>query len=141
MPKKRTGVLCTPFPNSDRSAGENESLKRLLDWVRAAADGASLDLRTVNGAYDSNKQVIERIYQLIEDADLVVTVVREANANAFFEAGYAMGLGKPVLYVVREGEAVPFNARGVEHFSFHEIDPGTGKQLSLIHISEPTRPY
>ena len=124
------GVLCTPFANAQRSAGDDERLRALIRWVKDAAKKADIQLATVEGGYDSARQIIDRIYREIETADVVVTIVREANANAFFESGYAIGLGKPLLYIVREDEPVPFNTRGVEYFSYLEIDPETGEALS-----------
>jgi hypothetical protein len=124
------GVLCTPFPQSSRPAGENDDLKKLITWIKEAAKDANIILESIEGQYDSDQQIIERIYHQLEAADLVVTVVREANASAFFEAGYAIGLRKPLLYVVREGEEVPFDARGVEYFLFREIDPTAKTELA-----------
>lgn len=124
------GFLCTPFPKSSRPAGENEDLKKLIAWIKGAAQIGNIDLRTIAGEYDSDQQIVERIFREVERADLVVTVVREANASAFFEAGYATGIGQPLLYVVREGEDVPFDARGVEYFAFRELDQDSERELS-----------
>lgn len=128
----KVGVLCTPFPNSSRSTGDAERLERLYNWLIAAARTAGLDLHAVLGAHDSYRQVADRIYAELAAADLVVAVVREANPNVFFETGFAHGIGKPVLYVVREGEQVPFDIAGIEHFRYSEIDDDTRDRLASV---------
>ncbi len=126
----KAGVLCTPFANSDRAAGDADRLRRLHDWLIAAAREADLDLRPVQGALDSYRQIADRIYDEIAKADLVVAVAREVNSNVYFETGFAHGIGKPVLYVVRQGEQVPFDVQGIEHFPYTEIDDDTRARLT-----------
>jgi len=126
----KSGILCIPFQKGSRATDDAERLTKLHDWLIAAAREAGIDLRTVQGAFDSYRQIADRIYTALTTADLVVATVREANPNVFFETGFAHGIGKPVLYVVREDESVPFDIAGIEYFRHTEIDEQTRKQLT-----------
>jgi SAM-dependent methyltransferase len=101
-----------------------------------------IELREVEGAYDSNELVVARIYKHLQEADIVVSVVREVNANVFFESGYALGWGKPILYVARDDERIPFDIAGVERFIYRELDPVTGRMLgaAMRRCAEATPP-
>lgn len=102
----------------------------VIDWVQTAAAAAGVDLRPLKGTFHGDKQVVDRAYRALDQADLVVAIAGEAEASAHFEAGYALGIGKPLLYVARASDSVPFNTRGVESFVYREADGATGQALS-----------
>lgn len=121
----RDAVLCTPFPRDSRSSGEAETLAAEVQWVTQAAAEAGFSLRPVKDLYDNNEQIIEKICDAIRGAALVIVIVAENNPNVFFEAGFALGLSKPILYVARDDTPIPFDVTGVEHFTARELDEGT----------------
>ena len=125
------GVLCIAFPNDNRLSGAADRLDRLRNWVVEAGSDADIELSAVEGEFDDKEDIVSRIYRRIQDADIVVSVVFENNPNVFFESGYAIGLGKPILYIVREGEKVPFDIAGVENFKFRELDEETKNGLVI----------
>ena len=138
-------MLCIPFFNVRRAAGESERLRRLNTWLTDAAAGADIALERVQGAYDSYRQIADRIQDKIAEADLVVAATWEANPNVFFETGFAHGIGKPVLYVVHESEEVPFDVAGVESFLYGDLDVETGRDLAdamarLLTADAPPHP-
>lgn len=115
------GVLCIPFPDPTKAEGRNQHLRRLEDWITAAASEAEVDLAPVRGSYDSTSDVIAQIYDSIRSADLVIGVVDEVNPNVFYECGFAVGWGLPVLYVCQQGEKAPFDIAGIEHFAYADL--------------------
>lgn len=127
---RHSGVLCIPFPKPDASEARNLQLRQLRDWLIEAAAAADVDLAPVKGSYDSNSEVVAQVYNSIRTADLVVGAVHEANPNVFYECGFAVGWGKPVLYVAHEGDPIPFDIAGVERFSYSVMNPEAQKQLT-----------
>lgn len=120
QPKLR-GVLCVPFPNPQRSSGEDDELARQTRWAIEAAEQAGVELAPVVGSYDSYEQVLDRIRVKIREADLVVVMIREKNPNVFFEAGYALGLTKPILFLAHNDDPAPFDIVGIERFQFGSV--------------------
>lgn len=76
----------------------NGKLRKILDkHFKPAVEQAGFDLRTLDenpkaGLID-NRMLVE-----IQTAAFVVADLSHDNRGAYFEAGYAMGLGKPVIF-------------------------------------------
>ena len=131
----RRGVLCAPFHDGSREADAEWQRHKHTLWVIQAAEEAGIVLSTVSGSFDSYQQVLDRIREAIREADLVVVMIRDANPNVFFEAGYAMGLAKPLLFIAHRDEQIPFDVTGIERFHFNEIDPESGAELTQVMSS------
>lgn len=68
--------------------------------VRASIAYDLVDLRSVSRA-----GVIDNILRAqIRDAAFVLVDLTHDNAGAYWEAGYAEGLGKPVIYICEQGK-------------------------------------
>jgi hypothetical protein len=119
----RKGALCIPFDS------ESKRLADLEKWVKGAARRAGIDLTAIRAEYNSDRTVIEFIYNEIGAADIVVVVAIDDNPNVFFEAGYAQGVGKPILYIVDEGQTAPFDISALEHFTLPKF-PTDGRELT-----------
>lgn len=61
---------------------------------------------------EHNDDIDKKIIDLLEDANLVIADLTYARPSVYFEAGYAAGRGKPVIYI----------ARG-DHFNTRDNDP------------------
>jgi nucleoside 2-deoxyribosyltransferase/SAM-dependent methyltransferase len=121
MPALRPGVLCIPFVDTSQPEKRNDHLRQLERWVVDAASAAEVKLAPIKGEYDSRSEVIAQIHRSIRDADIVVGVVHEVNPNVLYECGFAVGGGKPVLYVARDTDTIPFDIAGVERFVYTEL--------------------
>jgi len=55
--------------------------------------------------------ILERIRQRIETADLVIADLSGGRPNVYLEVGYAWGKGTEVVFVAREGEELHFDVR------------------------------
>jgi hypothetical protein len=122
------GVLCIPLQNENRQVKDENRLKELRDWVTKTASEANIDLKVPEGEFDE-KNIVSFICKRIRDADIVVSVVWENNPNVLFESGYVLGWEKPLLYIVKEGERVPFDISGVEQFRFSSADEASKIRL------------
>ncbi len=115
------GVLCIPFPNLAANDERNNYVSELEEWLIRGASKVGVELAVVRGQYDSEIQVIHRIYESIEAADIVIGVVHEVNPNVFYECGFAIGRDKPVLYVAHQEDVIPFDISAVERFTYSEM--------------------
>jgi hypothetical protein len=65
-----------------------------------------------------------RIHDYLDEADVVVADLSEANPNVMYEMGYAHALRKPVLPVIeRHRERVPSSLRGRLFFVYDRSNP------------------
>lgn len=62
--------------------------------------------------------ILERIYNQIAKADLVVADMSERNANVFYEVGYAHALGKTTILLTRTAEDIPFDLKHFPHIIY-----------------------
>jgi hypothetical protein len=55
--------------------------------------------------------IFQDIQREIEQAEVVVAEITPANANVFYELGYAHALGKPTILLAQRGAELPFDIR------------------------------
>lgn len=72
--------------------------------------------------HDTDK-IDQTIINLLASADLVIADLSDHNPNAFFELGYRTALRKPVIHIVEEGTALPFDVLGVRTIFYDLKDP------------------
>ena len=67
--------------------------------------------------------ILERIYDQIEKADLIISDMTNKNPNVFYETGYAHGIGKNVILLTQIVEDIPFDLKHYNHIIYKgEID-------------------
>lgn len=62
--------------------------------------------------------IVERIYNQISKADAIVADMTGANANVFYEVGYAHALDKPVVILTQNIDAIPFDLKHRPHIPY-----------------------
>jgi len=62
--------------------------------------------------------IIERVYNQISKADLVIADMSERNPNVFYEVGYAHALGKTTILVTKTEDDIPFDLRQYPHIIY-----------------------
>ena len=65
--------------------------------------------------------IIEKIYDAIRSADVIVAEVTRPNPNVFYEVGFAHALSKPVVLITRDIQTSPFDLRGHNHIIYKSI--------------------
>lgn len=50
---------------------------------------------------EHNEDIDDKICSLIRESDLCIADLTYARPSVYYEAGYAFGLGKPVVYIVK----------------------------------------
>jgi hypothetical protein len=65
--------------------------------------------------------LIEKIYDSIHSASIIIAEVSLPNPNVFYEIGFAHALGKPVVLITRDITGSPFDLRGYNHIVYRSI--------------------
>ena len=76
--------------------------------------------------------IVEKIYELIQDADVIIAEVTEPNPNVYYEVGYAHALGKPVVLLTRNIQNSPFDLRMYHHVIYSSIMDLRQRLLSIL---------
>ena len=121
-------------------------LDRLVnDHFRAAVRETGFDLRRLDDEPRAGL-IDDRLRVEIQSSRFLIVDLTHRNAGAYWEAGYAEGLGKPVIFTCQEAkfaEASHFDTNHHFHVLWNERDPQTAaKQLKAsirATIPEATR--
>lgn len=69
--------------------------------------------------------ILERIYNQIAKADLIIADMTGRNPNVFYEVGYAHALNKPTVLLTQNSEDIPFDLKHFPHIVYD-------KKISII---------
>lgn len=82
---------------------------------------------------EHNDDIDKRIFQLLDQSQLCIADLTHARPSVYYEAGYAFGTGKPVIYLARS-----------DHFRSHPDDPAGNLRvhfdLQMKNIIQWTEP-
>lgn len=67
---------------------------------------------------DFEETILERIYNQISKADLIIADMSERNANVFYEVGYAHALNKPTILLTKTSKDIPFDLTHFPHIIY-----------------------
>ncbi len=71
----------------------------------------------------SNSDVItDTILKNLNSADLVIADLTDHNPNAFYELGYRVAIGKPLIQLIEKGKPLPFDVSVVRTFTYDLTD-------------------
>jgi hypothetical protein len=65
------------------------------------------------------ESILDRVYNQIAKADLVISEMTGRNPNVFYETGYAHALGKKVILLTQRSEDIPFDLQHYPHIIYH----------------------
>lgn len=64
------------------------------------------------------ESILDRIYNQIAKADVIVADMTGRNPNVFYEAGYAHAMGKRVILLTQAAEDIPFDLKHYPHIIY-----------------------
>lgn len=82
----------------------------VLDAIKEAAKRCGIHAERVDEP-QSNERITDRILESIRKAEYVVVDLTGSRPNVFYEAGYALGIGKIPIYIAREGTKLEFDLK------------------------------
>lgn len=62
-----------------------------------------------------HERILDRVYNQIAKADLVIADMTNRNANVFYEVGYAHALGKLTILLTQNADDIPFDLKHFPH--------------------------
>lgn len=65
-----------------------------------------------------SERILDRVYNQIAKADIVVADMTGRNANVFYEVGYAHALGKLTILLTQKAEDIPFDLKHFPHIVY-----------------------
>ena len=74
--------------------------------------------------------VLDRIYNQISRADIVIADMTGRSANVFYEVGYAHAIGKPTILLTQNGEDIPFDLKHFPHIVYQAKITELRKELT-----------
>lgn len=95
----------------------------MLEAVRSASHEVGLNCHNANEVWDHD-EIIQDIFALIYRSRVVVCDFTEQNPNVFYEAGIAHTLGKPVIPITQDIEALPFDLKHRRALVYSTDDAG-----------------
>ena len=88
--------------------------------IRAACKEAGTYCERVDEQiYTEN--MMDRVYNQIAKADIIIADTSGRNPNVFYELGYAHALGKRTILLIRSGEDIPFDVKHSPHVIYKTI--------------------
>jgi nucleoside 2-deoxyribosyltransferase len=69
-----------------------------------------------------NEGMLDRIYNQINKADIIIADMSGKNENVFYEVGYAHALGKTVLLLTQNTDDIPFDLKHRQHIKYSPDD-------------------
>lgn len=64
------------------------------------------------------ESILQRIYNQIDKADIIVADMTGRNPNVFYETGYAHALGKHVILLTKKTDDIPFDLKHYPHIVY-----------------------
>ncbi len=105
-------VVCSFEPDMDP----------VFDAIAAAASAVGLRaerVKDVQGDY----RITEKILTLVQGAELIVADLSRERPNVYFELGYARGLGKTVITILRAGTTAHLDVRDWTYLEYIDSRP------------------
>lgn len=85
--------------------------------IRAGCDEAGAYCDRVN-EQKFDEMILQRVYNQIAKADIIVAEMTGNNPNVFYETGYAHALNKRVILVAEDESGIPFDLRGYPYILY-----------------------
>src|SRR5437870_8180471 len=121
--------------------GERGSVDRrradgvLNEIIRAALESRGYKVERAD--HDKTPGIVtERIINKILDADLVVADLTGLNPNVMYELAVRHAAGKPVIQILEEGQALPFDIRSQNTIYFTSDLAGRPEAVRMIQAAE-----
>lgn len=92
--------------------------------IKAACDDSGTYCERVDEQF-YHGSMLERIYNQIKSADILIADMTGQNANVFYEVGYAHALGKRVILLTQDYDDIPFDLKHHHHIVY-------GRQISKL---------
>jgi nucleoside 2-deoxyribosyltransferase len=106
--------------------------KNIYDCIKQASEKTDILCTRVDDEPIVGK-ITEKIYESIENADIVVAVMTGRNPNVFYETGYSHAKGKPTILLADNADAIPFDLKDYSHIIYDPNDLPAMRNRLVAH--------
>lgn len=103
-------------------ASFQQDMEPAFEAIHAAASAVGLKAQRVKDVTGDYK-ISDKMLMMIRQAKLIVADLTHERPNVYFELGYARGLGKTVITIMREGSKVHFDVQDWTYLPYIDSRP------------------
>lgn len=89
--------------------------------IKAAVENSGMIAERVDEQVFHREGILDRIYNQITAADLIIADMSGRNPNVFYEVGYAHAKGKLCILLTSKAEDIPFDLKHHRHIIYSSI--------------------
>jgi len=105
--------------------------------IKSAVEQAGMLAERVDEQVFHREGILERIYNQIETADLVIADMTGRNPNVFYEVGYSHAKNKLCVLVTKNASDIPFDLKHHRHIIYNSVNELKSKLMhDLNHVKE-----
>jgi len=114
-----------------------ETYYRLI--IKPAIGSANLEVKRGDSLFTPTP-IMGDVWQMVQEAKVLVAELTEKNANVFYELGLAHAIGKSVVLISETMDDVPFDLQQLRVILYDKDDPAWGNKLktSLTNALQET---
>ena len=102
--------------------------------IRPAVEEVGLDCVRGDEIY-RGQSIVQDIWYSIRRARVIVAELTNRNPNVMYEVGLAHALSKPIIFITRNQDDVPFDLRALRYLFYDPNDPFWGDNLRKELVS------
>jgi len=95
----------------------NGKFSNVYDYLKQAAENVDMFCKKVNDEPIFGK-ISNKIYESINEADIVIAIMTDKNPNVFYETGYAHAKNKPTILLAENPNEIPFDLKDYNHIIY-----------------------
>ncbi|MCP4367395.1 MAG: hypothetical protein GY797_04655 [Deltaproteobacteria bacterium] len=98
--------------------------------IRPAVEDAGLECVRGDEIY-TQQAIVQDIWKSIRQARVILAELSGRNPNVMYETGLAHAIGKPIVFITRSQEDVPFDLRTLRYIYYDPNNPFWGEDLRV----------
>jgi nucleoside 2-deoxyribosyltransferase len=103
--------------------------------IKAAAEELGIVATRVDEQIFHNEAILDRIYNQIDAADIIIADMTGKNPNVFYEVGYAHAKNKTCILLTAEASDIPFDLKHKRHIIYGSSVSNLKSKLTIDLIS------
>lgn len=117
---------------------EHKNAMNVLKFiVKKAFDGDAWEVHRADSKVAPDS-ITNRVIKRIAESDMIVADLTDHNPNVFYELAVAHGFQKPVIHIITNGQAIPFDVND-QRAIFYDLTDPESVDLAIERMAEVAR--
>jgi hypothetical protein len=95
----------------------NCNFLNIYDYIKQSTENVDMFCKKLNDEPIIGK-ISNKIYESINEADIIISVMTDKNPNVFYETGYAHAKIKPTILLAENPDEIPFDLKDYSHIIY-----------------------